>query len=135
MVAYLGGKCVKCGVVSGLEIDHIDPSTKVAPVTQMWNKSWDKIEFELKKCQLLCGPHHLEKTLSEGSHLKGIKYGEANHASKLTADSVDSIRKAYVSGASLNHIMRLFPKLHKSTIFRVIQNKTWTDPNYTYVRN
>lgn len=60
----LGSRCVICGTTENLEIDHIDPSTKLftfggkRPSREVW-------EAELTKCQLLCHDHHLEKTSLE----------------------------------------------------------------------
>lgn len=66
---YLGGACVVCGSVDDLHFDHIDPSTKTIAISQAiiagW--SWERLTVELDKCQLLCSPHHLEKSRLEGS--------------------------------------------------------------------
>jgi hypothetical protein len=59
---YMTGKsCVRCGSVDGLEIDHIDPSTKVSH--RIW--SWSKLRRneELDKCQVLCHDCHQQKTV------------------------------------------------------------------------
>ena len=60
----LGGVCKVCGTTENLEFDHINPKTKVGNVTAP--KLIDgKIELfieEVNKCQLLCKPHHLEKS-------------------------------------------------------------------------
>ena len=64
-LAFLGGKCVVCGASSKLEFDHIDPETKAKEIStaiqvECW--SWDRLLVELRKCQLLCRKHHVEKT-------------------------------------------------------------------------
>lgn len=66
-VAALGGHCAHpgCDETEGLEFDHIDPKTKIMNVTEMMTASEVKFQAELAKCQLLCVPHHLEKTLAE----------------------------------------------------------------------
>ena len=46
-VAHLGGKCAQCGTTDDLEIDHIDPATKVSHRIFSW--SWARIESELAK--------------------------------------------------------------------------------------
>jgi hypothetical protein len=63
----LGGRCSVCGATEALEFDHVDPSTKVKPVTQMQHASKKKFFAEVDKCQLLCRQHRLEKTIREGS--------------------------------------------------------------------
>lgn len=67
-IAQLGGVCVVCGIADDLEFDHVDPSTKLFQIS---GRGLDKpralIAAELLKCQLLCRPHHLEKTRAEAS--------------------------------------------------------------------
>ena len=58
----LGNKCVKCGATENLQFDHIDPKTKCFNVNPQ--DSWEKTLPELYKCQLLCPPCHLEKTMT-----------------------------------------------------------------------
>lgn len=68
---YLGGKCVKCGSTEHLHVDHMDHLNKSFTISENWGRSWDVLEQELKKCQLLCKDHHLEKSKEEGSFAKG----------------------------------------------------------------
>lgn len=72
MIEYLGGKCVVCTSQEGLEIDHIDPSTKCYAILARWNKSLDYHKPELEKCQLLCVTCHLSKTVE----MKSVGHGE-----------------------------------------------------------
>jgi 5-methylcytosine-specific restriction endonuclease McrA len=62
-IEHLGGKCVKCGTTEKLEIDHIDPATKVA--SEIWSWSLERRLAELAKCQLLCNDHHKVKSLED----------------------------------------------------------------------
>jgi hypothetical protein len=64
-IAFLGGKCAQCDTTEQLEIDHIDRTTKSFPVGKMWSIKEEQFYAELKKCQLLCKPHHIEKTRAE----------------------------------------------------------------------
>lgn len=68
----LGGRCVVCGTTERLEFDHIDPTTKVKPVTQMQHASKAKFFAEVQKCQLLCWEHHVEKSRAEGSFRRHV---------------------------------------------------------------
>jgi len=62
----LGGKCTQCSATTRLEFDHIDKTTKTFSITtRLRSAPWPVIEDELKKCQLLCRPHHIEKTVRE----------------------------------------------------------------------
>ena len=68
---YLGARCVRCSCTENLHIDHINHLTKSFTIGENWSRSWDVLEPELKKCQLLCREHHLEKSKKEGSLAKG----------------------------------------------------------------
>jgi 5-methylcytosine-specific restriction endonuclease McrA len=59
-------KCATCGeddpVV--LTFDHIDPANKTRDISNMMSNgySWNKIEAEMAKCQVLCANCHLRRT-------------------------------------------------------------------------
>jgi len=72
-IELLGGKCVVCGTVENLEIDHIDPQQKsfnFAKALAGWAQK--RIDEELKKAQLLCETHHLEKSKVDN----GVNHGD-----------------------------------------------------------
>ena len=75
IISKLGGKCKKCGATKNLQIDHINPKDKQFSVTLLLSFSWKKVENEIKKCQLLCKKHHMEKTILE----QGNKIAKGNH--------------------------------------------------------
>ena len=62
-VAYLGGKCIKCGFDkhdAALEFHHRDGSSKEFNLAPMLMCSWEKIKAELDKCDLMCSNcHHI----------------------------------------------------------------------------
>src|SRR5689334_7949826 len=66
-IETLGGHCSHpgCTETEDLEFDHIDPKIKTMTIAKMWTASEEKFQAELAKCQLLCSPHHLEKSLAE----------------------------------------------------------------------
>jgi hypothetical protein len=66
-IEQLGGKCVRCGAVKDLQFDHVDPATKTMTIAKTWTASEERFQAELAKCQLLCFPHHKEKTRAEQS--------------------------------------------------------------------
>lgn len=66
MKAYLGGRCVRCGTTDELQFDHVDPTTKCFSIARYWNRPWKIMVVELDKCQLLCKPHHRDKTIANG---------------------------------------------------------------------
>lgn len=62
----LGGKCAKCPSTEALQFDHIDPAEKGWTITKfLAGASEARLQEELKKCQLLCGGCHQEKTLKD----------------------------------------------------------------------
>lgn len=67
-IAVLGGKCVRCGRMDSLEFDHIDKDSKVFAIGHLLSVSRARYLEELAKCQLLCRPCHLLKTLDERGH-------------------------------------------------------------------
>jgi len=65
-IELLGGKCVVCGTLANLELDHIDSATKTFDIGKLWTKPKAVILIEIQKCQLLCKFHHTEKTEAAG---------------------------------------------------------------------
>lgn len=74
----LGGKCVLCGSLEDLEMDHIDRSTKLFTISGGWSRNPDEFWAEVAKCQLLCRDHHAEKTARERS----VGHGEGKTGKK-----------------------------------------------------
>jgi 5-methylcytosine-specific restriction endonuclease McrA len=56
-------KCVKCDSTEDLQLDHIDPKTKISH--RIWSWSKKRREEELKKCQPLCKKCHTDKSALE----------------------------------------------------------------------
>lgn len=66
-IDLLGAECVNCGSTDNLEFDHINRDRKDDRhlLSQLWGSSWQRIEQELEKCQLLCKDCHWFKTATE----------------------------------------------------------------------
>lgn len=75
-IAHLGGRCARCESTEGLEFDHVDRTTRVMDISAaiMAGWSWARLLEELAKCQLLCRPHHVEKSLEVGDMLS-VEHG------------------------------------------------------------
>lgn len=57
------GPCIRCGSNERLEVDHINPKTKIDHKVWSWGK--ERREAELLKCQILCFVCHRLKTNEE----------------------------------------------------------------------
>jgi hypothetical protein len=68
-VELLGGRCW-CGRTEQLEIDHIDWRTKTMKMDRMAWVSEERFLAELKKCQVLCNEHHIEKSRKDISEIR-----------------------------------------------------------------
>lgn len=108
--------CVKCNSIDSLELDHINPATKVSHSIWSWSKA--RRDEELAKCQVLCENCHKEKSATEAP--KGSQHG----MSKLTEDEVVEMRRMYSSGVRQYELVRLF-KIDKRTVSLVVNNKMW----------
>lgn len=55
-----GKSCVRCGFDNpkALEFHHIDPTTKVDSVIRMILLSYDKLQAEVAKCEIICANCH-----------------------------------------------------------------------------
>lgn len=58
--------CTRCGATHDLQLDHIDPATKTDH--RIWSWSKERREAEIRKCQVLCGPCHKEKSTENGDY-------------------------------------------------------------------
>jgi 5-methylcytosine-specific restriction endonuclease McrA len=93
IVALLGGKCVWCGSTDDLHFDHKDPKSKLFDIASGLDRPRAQLLAEVEKCQLLCGPHHREKTLNDEpnpNHVRGERAGGA----RLQPADVLAIRAA-----------------------------------------
>jgi 5-methylcytosine-specific restriction endonuclease McrA len=73
-IEYLGGKCIRCGDIEYLEFDHIDPSTKIMTIAKASSRNEVFFWEEVKKCQLLCVPCHMEKSAEDIRNGISTKY-------------------------------------------------------------
>lgn len=103
-IQLFGGHCVKCGASSNLQFDHIDPATKAFTIGKMWGLSDDKLQVELKKCQLLCKNCHELKTMGEngrkpakGTHgtISAYRYCKCDLCRAAKAASTREYRKTH----------------------------------------
>lgn len=78
--------CVRCGSNEDLQLDHVDPKLKVDH--RIWSWSKERRDAETAKCQVLCYPCHITKTITAGE----------GGGRKLTFAEVQTIRDLYGKG-------------------------------------
>lgn len=84
---FEGKHCVVCGSTERLELDHIDPTTKIHHDVWSWSEKRRKVE--LAKCQVLCFQCHRDKT-----HATTFARGNRKPNAKLNPDAVRQIRES-----------------------------------------
>lgn len=58
----LGSRCVECGSTADIQFHHVDPTTKVANISDKLSRwSIDRLLSELAKCVLLCRSCHTKE--------------------------------------------------------------------------
>jgi 5-methylcytosine-specific restriction endonuclease McrA len=92
IIKSLGGECVICKSKNKLEIDHINPNTKLFEVSLLLSYSKDVVKKEVLKCQILCKECHITKTILESG--KKIAKGTHGTLSSYRYCKCDSCKKA-----------------------------------------
>jgi hypothetical protein len=107
------GPCVDCGSWDQLELDHVDPSTKVSH--RIWSWSDEHRAAELEKCAPRCRVCHARKSATE------CAFGVDNGAAKLTPEIVTAIRE---SPESTQALARRFG-VARNTVWLARTRQTW----------
>jgi hypothetical protein len=68
---FNGKRCIDCGATENLELDHVDPATKISNSVWEWRK--ERREAELAKCVARCKVCH--KKRSDEQHRRPIPHG------------------------------------------------------------
>lgn len=110
------GPCRRCGSWDDLEVDHIDPSTKVPG--DLWSRPKDRMEAELAGCQALCQTCHREKSAAEKA--RGTAVGSA----KLTMEKAEEVRRRHSEGDSQAVIARSLG-VSAAAIGKIVRGETW----------
>jgi len=110
--------CILCGSEENLELDHIDPSTKVSHTIWSWSEK-RRLE-EIAKCQILCHDCHVRKTIK--NHEKA--HGDQKKNAKLVDNDVVEIKKLYSRGVPASEICQKY-LVDRSNFYKIIHGKAW----------
>jgi hypothetical protein len=121
MQVRLGGECAWCGSAEDLHFDHKDPKTKLFDIASGLDRPRTQLLAEVAKCQLLCGPHHREKTLDDEPNPNHVR-GERTGSARLRTADVLEIRAA--TGASQQELADAFG-VSRWTIRTIRERKSW----------
>lgn len=120
---YFTGKvCIDCGTDQKLELDHIDPKTKVSH--NIW--SWTKVrrDEELKKCVPRCEECHKIKTKKNKEH--GLAYsGSLSPKAILSDREVQKLREMYASGDYTYDDLAISFEIGRSTVGHIVTRKRY----------
>lgn len=118
----LGGKCVKCGSTERLEFDHVDPKIKNEKIRHggsLFSLKWEDVLEELKRCQLLCRPCHIEKTINNRDNLRNF------NRFKLNENIVREIRRKWASGEKNKAQIARDLNIHVDCVKNVVRGRSW----------
>lgn len=126
-IAQLGGRCVRCGCSDPdkLDFDHVNAATRSFRIGErLAGISEARLQAEMKKCQLLCGECHQQKTTDAGER---CNKGSQNKASKLTEEIVLEARQLWRGGAAGISIKALAAEygVSPTTMSMALRRKTW----------
>lgn len=98
---YFAGKCcARCGSTDRLELDHINPETKISHA--IWSWSATRRAAELAKCQPLC--YHCHKAKSRAEKLQ---HGIARYDSGCRCEICRAAKAAKVARLRLARLTTL----------------------------
>jgi hypothetical protein len=94
LIAALDGVCARpgCGSTEDLEFDHIDRSTKSFTISDGLDRPWIELIDEIMKCQLLCRPHHTEKSIEYGD-IRTVDHGAGKSGKRNCSCAACKVRK------------------------------------------
>ncbi len=120
---FVDKRCVRCGSTKKLELDHVDPETKVSHCIWSWRES--RRAEEISKCQVLCNKCHRKKTAEE---MRQLRSGVPNEKSrKLSDEAVASIRLRLSGGERSRPLAKEFGVTHV-TINRIRNYQSYRFP-------
>lgn len=119
---FAGKVCTACGSTERLELDHIDPSTKVD--SKIWSWAESRRLAELEKCQPLCRDCHYKKTAAYNTE---SMRGRPNIWQRLfTPEQVMEIRQKREQGVGARQLARDYG-VDWGTMSPLLRRKTYRE--------
>jgi hypothetical protein len=116
--------CVRCGATDHLELDHKDASSKSFEIN--WKLSWERLEPELAKCQVLCHDCHGTKTGEYGDKAPGKLTTAKAHEIKLLMAETKWRGNRLVGKYTDQEIADMYG-VSRATICLIAADKLWKD--------
>lgn len=111
---FEGKVCVDCGSTDRLELDHVDPATKVSHRIWSWSKA--RREAELAKCVVRCHDHHRAKTLASD---------DCRQHGKVTLEQADEIRALYAAGGTTQREIGTAYGMSHASVSKIVLGTTY----------
>lgn len=122
------GPCTTCGSWEDLQVDHINPNTKVSWGYWRWTK--ERREEELSKCQALCRTCHLAKTAEEKAKNKRLYANNTSGCPGVFWNKLNRRWRARVSEGGRAIYLGSFVSLDEA-----IASRRLAEPDYGYHQN
>lgn len=117
--AFFDGRtCALCGSSDRLELDHVNPETKVSH--NIWSWSEIRRQDELKKCRVLCYNCHMTKSKTERA--KGTQKVKSH---KLTNAQIIEIRELYSTGQYTYRELSDMYDVYFTAIGKIVRLENW----------
>lgn len=119
------GPCQICGSWDNLEVDHIDASQKELNPSAIWSRRQEIREAELAKCQVLCNPCHIAKSIAN----KECRRGSQASWAILTEADVIILRELYAAGGVTFRELGERYGVHRDTVRKAVRKTGWQHVN------
>lgn len=117
------GPCKSCGSWSNLEVDHVDPKTKVTHNVWCWPEPRRLVE--LAKCQVLCSECHTRKTIADLTVSNRERYIARGLGKKLSKQQALAVLRLNRKGICLSEIATQFD-ISQRSVRDIIAGRTWS---------
>lgn len=116
LIQQLGGRCAICGSTENLEFDHIESKDKEFSISEHICHDKEKLNEEIRKCQLLCHACHVKKSK------RCNDFGW-----KATIEIAKQIRDDYIHKKITQRELSSFYHIGQSEISAILRGTRWKE--------